>query len=294
MSATISGPELSQWRERAIESLAGTDIPPIEIDRFLQGVSDLDSLSLRLGSFRERQSIALRYPLAEIDRRWRARVVDRCPLQYLLESVEWRDFSLKVSPSVLIPRPETEGLIDLLLERVNLDDTGDWVDPGTGSGAIAIGMAKVLTKATIHAIDTSEEALAIARENVVTAGLQERISLYRGSWWTPVEFLRGKTSGMVSNPPYIPTGELAGLQPEVIAHEPRLALDGGEDGLNAIRHLIDTAPDYLRPGGIWLIEMMAGQGESVARLLEQRGEYERIEIIADLAGFDRYALAYRV
>lgn len=98
---------------------------------------------------------------------------------------------------------------------------------------------------------------------------------------------------MVSNPPYIPTEQLDSLQPEVAKHEPHLALDGGEDGLAAIRHLVDVAPDYLVPGGIWLVEMMAGQAAIVARMLEERGSYHRIKILSDLAGIDRFALAYR-
>ena len=96
---------------------------------------------------------------------------------------------------------------------------------------------------------------------------------------------------MVSNPPYIPSQEVLLLQPEVAQHEPHLALDGGLDGLDAIRVLIDTAPKYLQAGGIWLIEMMAGQGTAVVALLEQQGSYDDIEIINDLAGLDRFVLA---
>lgn len=294
MLSSVSGPELARWRKETIASVAGSDISPAEVDRFLRGVSDLDSLSLRLGSFADRASISLRFPWTEIQQRWRRRVIDRCPLQYLIESVTWRDFTLKVSPAVLIPRPETESLIDLVLENVDRDAPGNWVDLGTGSGAIAIGLAKELINARIYAVDSSESALAIARENAAGTGTGDRISLYLGSWWSPIDFLRGEVNGMVSNPPYIPTSDLAGLQPEVIAHEPRSALDGGNDGLVAIRHLIDTAPDYLRSGCLWLIEMMAGQGEQVAELLERNGKYEKIEILPDLAGFDRYAIARRI
>jgi release factor glutamine methyltransferase len=98
---------------------------------------------------------------------------------------------------------------------------------------------------------------------------------------------------MVSNPPYIPTALVAGLQPEVALHEPHLALDGGEDGLVAIRELVNTAPDFLVAGGFWLVEMMAGQGIAVVELLEQQGQYRDIQIINDWAGFDRFVLAWR-
>jgi release factor glutamine methyltransferase len=113
-----------------------------------------------------------------------------------------------------------------------------------------------------------------------THQLSQRIHFSQGSWWSSLEHLQGKVAGMLSNPPYIPSTEVLRLQPEVKNHEPHLALDGGVDGLVAIRLLVDTAPKYLQDGGIWLIEMMAGQGN-----------YTDIQIINDLAGLDRFVLA---
>ena len=294
MSASISGQELSQWRQQAIADLAQAQLSPKEVDIFLQAVTDLDTLSLRLQSFREREKIPLSYSWSEITKRWQKRLKARVPLQYLLESVVWRDFTLKVSPGVLIPRPETELLIDIVGETVRGDDVGIWVDLGTGSGAIAIGLASILTKAEIYAIDYSQTALAIAKENIIKTGFADRIILKQGSWWTPLEKWKGQISGMVSNPPYIPSAEILDLQIEVREHEPRLALDGGEDGLTALRYLVATAPDYLRSGGLWLVEMRAGQGEKVAQMLENQGNYRQIQIINDLAGFDRFVLAERI
>lgn len=294
MSASISGQELSQWRQQAIADLAQAQLSPKEVDIFLQAVTDLDTLSLRLQSFREREKIPLSYSWSEITKRWQKRLQARVPLQYLLESVVWRNFTLKVSPEVLIPRPETELLIDIVGETVRGDDGGIWVDLGTGSGAIAIGLASILTKAEIYAIDYSQTALAIAKENIIKTGFADRIILKQGSWWTPLEKWKGQISGMVSNPPYIPSAEILDLQIEVREHEPRLALDGGEDGLTALRYLVATAPDYLRSGGLWLVEMRAGQGEKVAQMLENQGNYRQIQIINDLAGFDRFVLAERI
>lgn len=294
MSASISGQELSQWRQQAIADLAQAQLSPKEVDIFLQAVTDLDTLSLRLQSFREREKIPLSYSWSEITKRWQKRLQARVPLQYLLESVVWRNFTLKVSPEVLIPRPETELLIDIVGETVRGDDGGIWVDLGTGSGAIAIGLASILTKAEIYAIDYSQTALAIAKENIINTGFAERIILKQGSWWTPLEKWQGQISGMLSNPPYIPSAEILDLQIEVREHEPRLALDGGEDGLTALRYLVATAPDYLRSGGLWLVEMRAGQGEKVAQMLENQGNYRQIQIINDLAGFDRFVLAERI
>jgi release factor glutamine methyltransferase len=294
VSASISGQELSQWRQQAIADLAQAQLSPKEVDIFLQAVTDLDTLSLRLQSFREREKIPLSYSWSEITKRWQKRLKARVPLQYLLESVVWRDFTLKVSPEVLIPRPETELLIDIVGETVRGDDGGIWVDLGTGSGAIAIGLASILTKAEIYAIDYSQTALAIAKENIINTGFADRIILKQGSWWTPLEKWKGQISGMLSNPPYIPSAEILDLQIEVREHEPRLALDGGEDGLTALRYLVATAPDYLRSGGLWLVEMRAGQGEKVAQMLENQGNYRQIQIINDLAGFDRFVLAERI
>ena len=294
MSASISGQELSQWRQQAIADLAQAQLSPKEVDIFLQAVTDLDTLSLRLQSFREREKIPLSYSWSEITKRWQKRLQTRVPLQYLLESVVWRNFTLKVSPEVLIPRPETELLIDIVGETVRGDDGGIWVDLGTGSGAIAIGLASILTKAEIYAVDYSQTALAIAKENIIKTGFADRIILKQGSWWTPLEKWKGQISGMLSNPPYIPSAEILDLQIEVREHEPRLALDGGEDGLTALRYLVATAPDYLRSGGLWLVEMRAGQGEKVAQMLENQGNYRQIQIINDLAGFDRFVLAERI
>lgn len=294
MSASISGQELSQWRQQAIADLEQAQLSPKEVDIFLQAVTDLDTLSLRLQSFREREKIPLSYSWSEITKRWQKRLQARVPLQYLLESVVWRNFTLKVSPGVLIPRPETELLIDIVGETVRGDDGGIWVDLGTGSGAIAIGLASILTKAEIYAIDYSQTALAIAKENIINTGFADRIILKQGSWWTPLEKWKGQISGMLSNPPYIPSAEILDLQIEVREHEPRLALDGGEDGLTALRYLVATAPDYLRSGGLWLVEMRAGQGEKVAQMLENQGNYRQIQIINDLAGFDRFVLAERI
>ncbi|MCA2658287.1 MAG: peptide chain release factor N(5)-glutamine methyltransferase [Microcystis sp. M049S2] len=294
MSASISGQELSQWRQQAIADLEQAQLSPKEVDIFLQAVTDIDTLSLRLQSFREREKIPLSYSWSEITKRWQKRLQARVPLQYLLESVVWRNFTLKVSPEVLIPRPETELLIDIVGETVRGDDVGIWVDLGTGSGAIAIGLASILTKAAIYATDYSPTALAIAKENIIKTGFADRIILKQGSWWTPLEKWKGQISGMLSNPPYIPSAEILDLQIEVREHEPRLALDGGEDGLTALRYLVATAPDYLRSGGLWLVEMRAGQGEKVVQMLENQGNYRQIQIINDLAGFDRFVLAERI
>ncbi|MEM9542044.1 MAG: peptide chain release factor N(5)-glutamine methyltransferase [Cyanobacteria bacterium P01_E01_bin.42] len=292
--AIVSGRELQSWRERARARAIAAGIPPEEVDWLLRERGGCSTLSLRFAA--DNASIDLNASLSELDRLWQLRIGDRVPLQHLVGRAHWRHFTLKVSPQVLIPRPETEMLVDLAAAAIAENPalaTGHWVDLGTGSGAIALGLREYLPQGTIHGVDASPESLAIARENARMLAIAEGINFYQGSWWQPLAALAGKISGMVSNPPYIPSALIPQLQPEVCRHEPHLALDGGRDGLDAIRYLVETAPDYLHSGGFWAVEMMDGQARAVARLLEEQGQYCQIHIVPDLANVDRFALAYR-
>lgn len=298
----VSGLELWQWWQQARQQAIAAHIPPAEADWLLQEMAPLQPLELRLATFKEKEQVVLKQSLATLIDLWQQRIEHRVPVQYLAGSTSWRNFSLKVSPVVLIPRPETELLIDLAVEAVNHLElktqnsklaSGNWADLGTGSGAIALGLAAAFPEATIHAVDCSAEALAIARANAATYHLSDRIHFYQGRWLEPLSHLKHQLSGLVSNPPYIPSTMVKELQPEVVGHEPHLALDGGADGLDCIRHLIKTAPDYLQSNGIWLVEMMVGQAPTVVELLQQQGTYHSIQIHADLAGIERFVLAYR-
>lgn len=299
MVSLVSGLELWQWRLTAGKAAVEAGISVEEVDWLLQEVAGLEPLELRLELFKGRSQIHMGLSLEELSQLWQRRLQERLPVQYLVGVTHWRHFSLKVTPAVLIPRPETEYLIDLAVAAVNNSPTnqlesGYWADLGTGSGAISLGLAEVLTNASIYAVDCSESALAIAQQNAQRLGYSPRIQFYQGSWWEPLKTFKGLFCGMVANPPYIPSNLLPQLQPEVVNHEPHLALDGGNDGLYCIRQLITTSVDYLRPGGIWLIEMMDGQAPAVVELLHQQGSYRQIQIFPDLAGIDRFVLAYRV
>ena len=297
MSFWVSGQQLAVWRTKARQEAIALKISPDEVDWLLQMWTDVDKLSLRLGSFESRSQIAIPQAWSVLNQLWQARLVEKCPIQYVAGFSPWRDFILKVSPAVLIPRPETELIIDWLYQEKEINfklSQGNWVDLGTGSGAIALGLARCFPQARIFAVDTSLDALAIAEENAQSYGLSDRIQFFHGSWWTPLARFQGQIQGMISNPPYIPSAMIAGLQPEVAHHEPHLALDGGEDGLVAVRHLIETAPDYLVAGGLWLVEIMAGQAPFVAELLENQGQYQNIQILKDLADIERFVVAYRI
>ncbi len=294
MTCEISGLALWQWRQEARTSAIAAAILPSEVDWLLQELAGLDRLSLRLESFKHQSRIKLKIPFSALKQRWQQRIDQRVPIQYLAGSTPWRSFILNVSPAVLIPRPETEELIDLAIAATVTNPAlkiGEWADLGTGSGAIAIGLADVFPNAIVHAVDCSHEALVIARQNAQNLRFGDRIQFHQGNWLEPLESLKGKLSGLVSNPPYIPSQMVQELQPEVTNHEPHLALDGGSDGLDCIRHLVTMAPEYLRFGGVWMVEMMVGQADAVIQLLTDRGSYSEIQIHRDLAGVERFATA---
>ncbi len=300
---TVTGRALRQWRERAIAQATTATLDPQEVDWLLRELAQVDRLQLRW--VEDEEPIAMATALEHLDRLWEKRLGDRTPLQYLVGHTPWREFQLQVGPGVLIPRPETELLIDLVGERFGPETTGNWADLGTGTGAIALGLAVMLPEIQVHAVDCSPEALAIARANferyavtaartnVVPRVLRDRVRFYQGDWFEPLEALRGQIQGMISNPPYIPQDLLPMLQPEVYRHEPHLALDGGADGLDSLRHLVNAGAEFLAPGGFWAVELMAGQAPQVEALLHSQGQYEGIERMQDLAGIERFVVAYR-
>ncbi len=291
----VSGEDLWRWREQNQQRSIEAGIDPDELDWLLQVAGGLDRLSLRLGSLRQQSVLSLKLSLEQLDDLWQKRLKQRVPVQYLAGVVPWRKFLLHVSPAVLIPRPETEEIIDLAIAaaRTSGFSNGIWADLGTGSGAIALGLAEAFPAAQVQAVDRSAAALAVAQQNAEAYGLGDRIQLHQGNWFEPLSSLKGQLSGMVSNPPYIPSEMVLTLQPEVAQHEPQMALDGGADGLESIRHLVSSAPAYLKPGGIWLIELMMGQASTVKQFLEQQGSYRDVQIHQDLAGVERFVLAFR-
>jgi release factor glutamine methyltransferase len=212
------------------------------------------------------------------------------PIQYCVGKAAFRHLVLRVTPSVLIPRPETEMLVDLVLSRLT---GGSIADIGTGSGAIALSLATEGEYDRVIATDISLEALEAAKENA--AALKERIrgtlEFRRGSLLEP---LRGETlDAVVSNPPYIAEPEMAELPPSVRDWEPEVALQSGSEGLDATRQIVAGAPDVLRHGGFLALEVDSRRAERTADILHVDGRYHQIEIIADLTGRNRFAIARR-
>ena len=289
----IPGAALYQWRLKAQADAQKADVPLYEVDWFLQGVSQLNQSDLSLGLYCDRSSVPLSHSLDWLTQQWQRRLVERVPVQYLVGETPWRDLMLTVTPDVLIPRPETELIIEIVqawVERQNLlSGPQVWADLGTGSGAIAIALANAFPSSQVLAVDISAAALAVARQNA-SRNQGENIQFYQGSWFDSLTDWQGQLSGVITNPPYIPSQVVTALDPEV-AHEPHQALDGGNDGLNDIRLLVEQAPKFLQPGGLWITEHMQGQAQTIAALLEAQKIYDEIQIHPDLAGIDRFVSA---
>jgi release factor glutamine methyltransferase len=205
------------------------------------------------------------------------------PLPYVLGVWEFFGLKLKLTPEVLIPRPETELLVELaqdwLRERPHRSLAADI---GTGSGCIAIALAKAVPDLRLFAADISSGALKIARQNIKEHGLSERVSLLQADLLDPVH---NRFDLICANLPYIPTQRLRRL--EVYRYEPTTALDGGEDGLDVIHRLIESAQTYLKPGGLVLLEIEADQGRRICHAAEQNFPSAVVRLITDIAGRDR-------
>ncbi len=220
------------------------------------------------------------------------------PLQYILGHQEFWSIELKVDPRVFIPRPETELLIEqtlLILSRSLSPSPPFLLEIGTGSGAIAISLAKEVKGAFLVATDISRDALVLAMENTKSSDVQNQIRFVNGDLFDP--FRLAKEGGLfdliLSNPPYVTQFEIRGLAREVKDYEPLIALDGGEDGLEFYRRIISQAPFYLRGGGWLLLEVGQGQGERVSKLIEAGGYFFKPESVPDFSGIERVVKAQR-
>jgi len=212
------------------------------------------------------------------------RARDRAPVAYITGEREFWSLPLRVTEDVLIPRPDTERLVEEALLCLADVDGARIVDVGTGSGAIALALATERSEDVIFATDVSPKAIEVAQRNADLNGLLDRVEFRCGDLTTPVRE-EDPFDLVVSNPPYVTSDEYAGLAPE-LGHEPRVALEAGEDGLDVIRRLIEASVELLRPGGSLLFEIGATQGERASDLARERG-YEDVEVRPDYAGHDR-------
>jgi release factor glutamine methyltransferase len=214
------------------------------------------------------------------------------PNQYITGLQEFWSLPLRVGPDVLIPRPETEVLVEAVLEFLDKADPNvDILDLGTGSGAIAIALARELPAARIVATDLSMAALRLAKENATLNQIDERISFVRGDMFAAIPGGSQKFTAVVTNPPYVSDAEILELPREIRDFEPHHALEGGHDGLTAIRHIIAEAPTVLSQAGGLFMEMGADQTENVLALVRDSQRYECYRIIKDYSGLDRVLVA---
>ncbi|KAF7056814.1 hypothetical protein CFC21_064192 [Triticum aestivum] len=238
----------------------------------------------------------LRAPLDELEALWLRHVRDRRPFQYVVGNEHWKDLVVAVRDGVLIPRPETEAVVDMVAAVEGFQD-GWWADLGTGSGAIAVAVARMLGPGgRVFATDVSEVAVEVARLNVQRYGVQDKVEIRRGSWFEPLEDVKGKLMGVISNPPYIPTDDLPGLQPEVGWHEPKLALDGGKDGLDHLLHLCEGLSSALMPGGFFVFETNGNkQSEFLVDFISTKwsSSFCDVEAVLDFADIKRFVRGYR-
>ena len=227
------------------------------------------------------------------------------PLQYIVGNTAFMGLPFKVEPGVLIPRQDTEVLVELALSVINYDlihgkkldlarKSWDVLDIGTGSGAIGVSIAKLGRKCNVTMTDISKQALNIAKNNARVNGVDKSVKIIEGDLFAPVSgrFGNKKFDMIISNPPYIPTDEIGELQVEIKDHEPLIALDGGVDGLDTYRRIAKDVGNYLKKKGVLMLEIGHDQREGVTAILKETKLFVEILCFQDLAGLDRVILAY--
>lgn len=266
---------LKEALAKAVDKLQQMEVPDADIDAWylLSYVTGLDRAAFFLHG---------EEPMAESDMiRYRDLVTkrgERIPLQHLTGEQEFMGLDFHVNEHVLIPRQDTECLVERVLPYV---DGKRVLDVCTGSGCIAIAIAKLGKPLIVHGVDISEETLAVARQNATE--LNASVELFVGDLMTKMD---GQYDVIVSNPPYIPPSVIEGLMPEVRLHEPMLALDGGQDGLEFYRRIAGQAVTRLAPNGRLFLEIGCEQAAAVAEILQKQG-YREVQVFQDLAGKDR-------
>ena len=279
------------WASRRLEinGIASYALDARILLRHALGYSDLD-LVLGVISLSEEQEVRFR---GLVSRREQGE-----PIAYLIGKKEFMGLELAVDQRVLVPRPETELLVEKALALFGStcgsappsttmvsDESHPLIaDIGTGSGAIAVSLAKQLPRVTVYATELSADALKVARENCVTHGVAKRVVLLQGHY---LEALPGPVHVLVCNPPYIPQEEISGLERDVRDYEPTVALSGGKDGLNAYRSIMPDLSAYLLPGGFALFEIGFDQAAALRALAAHHLPGARVDVYQDLAGFDR-------
>ena len=247
--------------------------------------SDLNSLTINPD-----RKLYFRKDLEYLESIWEDYLKNDTPIQYLCGVSYWRDLKLIVTDKVLIPRPETELVIDIVFKIFGKKSQKlFFAELGTGSGAISIALALEFPMWDGIATDIDQDALEVATKNYKSFSEQSNLKFCCGDWWTPLESFKGKLDLVISNPPYIPRDTYEKLPKEVKNFEPKIALIGGEDGLEHIREIIQKAPLYLRKKGWLILENHFDQAEKIKELLT-KNKFTSIEIVNDLSGVGRFTI----
>lgn len=214
------------------------------------------------------------------------------PVAYIVGHKDFMGLDFKVTEDTLIPRPDTEILVEAVISRLKTtgDNGGTIADIGTGTGAICLSLLNYLSSLKAVTVDISEKALEVARDNAQRLGLSDRIEFFQGDLLEPIK--NRKFIAIVSNPPYIPEGDIAGLEPDVKDFEPVSSLAAGADGLDCYRRLVAEAGELLEDGGFLAMEIGINQAEPLRKLGQEHG-WGRCEIIKDLAGIDRVVILWK-
>ena len=224
------------------------------------------------------------------------RRVEREPVAYIVGVKEFWSMDFAVTKDVLIPRPETECLVEAALSLLAQDNAFD-INPspksilelGTGSGAVILAIASMRPEHIYFASDRSVKAVQLARQNSKRHGLDTTVSFFCADWFTPLHAGKKRFDMIISNPPYVPTRVIGRLQPEIYKYEPVSALDGDRNGLFCLRHIINTAHEYLNPGGSLLLEIGHDQKNNVQSMINHCGNYDHVVFTKDYSGYDRVA-----
>lgn len=265
---------IDDFRTRGIEN------PRLDAELLVAHALDIDRMRVILDGARPLEGAELD-KLRNLVKRRRAYE----PIAYLRGTREFYGLQFRVDKRVLVPRPDTETLVDVALARsTHVSMCMRQLDLCTGSGCVAIAMAKQRPTAQVVATDVSADALTVARDNALRLGAYN-VAFAQGDLFEPVANAR-RFDVITANPPYIPSGDIAGLMPDVREHEPKLALDGGDDGLVLVRRIVEAAPNHLEPGGLLALEIDSKEAADTAELLTKAG-FTDVRVTRDLAKLER-------
>ena len=283
---SISGKKFLFWKKKQLSK--GGDLQSFAL--LLDCIGGISTSDLNSISINPEEILYLKKNLNFLESVWDDHVFESHPIQYLCGIAFWRNLKLKVTNKVLIPRPETELIIDIVFKIFGKRSKKlFFAELGTGSGAISIALALQFPLWDGIATDVDQDVLAIATENYINSSGKSNLRFYCGHWWTPLESFKGKLDLAISNPPYIPKETYEKLPKEVKKFEPKRALLGGEDGLEHIREIIQKAPLFLKDKGWLILENHFDQGEKVKQILS-KNKFTAIEIVNDFSGIGRFTI----